>query len=164
MFTDETPLVDGFYVLEKFPGKGGWTYAEIPELVQDKTKPFGWLTVKGTVDGYVLNQFKLMPMGNGKLFLPVKKAIRKVIGKEAGDTVKVILYNDSSLVEIPSEILTCFDFEPERIEATFKSYSQGEQKAFLDWIYSAKTEETKVARILTMIQKLEKGLKWQDNL
>lgn len=76
MFADETPLADGFYMLEKFPGKGGWTYAEIPELVQDKTKPFGWLTVKGTVDDYVLNQYKLMPMGNGKLFLPLKRAIR----------------------------------------------------------------------------------------
>ena len=29
------PLVNREYLLEKFPGKGGWTYALIPEILQD---------------------------------------------------------------------------------------------------------------------------------
>ena len=32
----EKPLVKGEYLLEKFSGKGGWTYAAIPEVVQNK--------------------------------------------------------------------------------------------------------------------------------
>ena len=28
------PLVDKEYLLEKYPGKGGWTYARIPEIAQ----------------------------------------------------------------------------------------------------------------------------------
>ena len=28
----EEPLVDKEYLLEKFPGKGGWTYALIPKI------------------------------------------------------------------------------------------------------------------------------------
>jgi hypothetical protein len=75
----EQPVVDRICVLQKFPGKGGWTYAEIPELLQNKNTAFGWVTVKGSIDSFEINQYKLMPMGNGKLFLPVKASIRKKI-------------------------------------------------------------------------------------
>ena len=36
---EEQPLVDKEYLLEKFPGKGGWTYAMIPEVLQDPHAP-----------------------------------------------------------------------------------------------------------------------------
>ena len=62
--------------------------------MQDKSKPFGWVKVKGTIDGVPFNKYHLMPMGNGKLFLPVKSEIRKKIKKVAGDSVHVILYPD----------------------------------------------------------------------
>ena len=38
----EVPLVDKDYLLERTPGNGGWTYAPIPEVPQDKKAPFGW--------------------------------------------------------------------------------------------------------------------------
>ncbi len=67
----EEPLIDANYLLEKIPGKGGWTYAAIPEIIQDKNTPFGWVTVRGFIDNYELKHYKLMPMGNGHLFLPL---------------------------------------------------------------------------------------------
>ena len=158
------PLVDKEYLLQKFPGKGGWTYAEIPEILQNKANPFGWVTVKGSIDGYELNRYKLMPMGNGQLFLPVKAAIRKAIGKEAGDTVRVILYADHSALEIPAEILACFEMEPPKVLETFRSFTEGEQKAYLDWIEAAKQEETKVDRIATMLRRVGQGLRLSDSL
>ena len=158
----EKPLVDAKYLLQKFPGKGGWTYAAIPEIVQDKTKPFGWVQVHGSIDDYQLKQFKLMPMGEGRLFLPVKAAIRKKIKKEAGDFVHITLYADASIVETPEEIVECFANEPAKLYDTFRSFTQGERKAYLDWIYAAKTEETKADRIATMMERLEKQLKLYD--
>ena len=158
----ENPLVNSEYLLQKFPGKGGWTFAEIPEILQNKNNPFGWVKVKGTIDKFELKQYKLMPMGNGKLFLPVKAEIRKKIKKQEGDYVKVILYSDESLLEIPSEIIACFKNESKRIYDTFLNFSEGEQKAYLDWIYNAKTDETKSNRILKMIIRLEKKLKFYD--
>lgn len=156
------PLIDKKYLLAKFPGKGGWTYAAIPEILQNKENPFGWVTVRGTIDGYELKQYKLMPMGNGQLFLPVKAQIRKRINKEAGDFVHIILYPDVSSVEIPKEILECFEMEPPSSLETFLSFSEGEKKVYLDWIYSAKKEETKAERIAKMMERLEKGLKFYD--
>lgn len=159
---EETPLVNTEYLLQKFPGKGGWTYAEIPEIAQNKNNPFGWVTVKGFIDGYELKQYKLMPMGTGKLFLPVKAAIRKLIKKEAGDYVKVTLYLDNSFFQLPEEIKQCFANEPDNLFKTFLLFTDSEQKASIDWIYDAKTEDTKANRIATMMARLEKGLKLYD--
>ncbi len=156
----EKPLVDSTYLLEKIPGKGGWTYAAIPEVLQSKETPFGWVRVKGSIDGYEVKQYKLMPMGNGQLFLPVKAQIRKKIKKEAGDTVKIILYADDSELEIPADILACFDNEAPSIKQTFRSFSEGQQKAYLKWIAAAKKEETKANRIAEMMCRLEDGLKF----
>lgn len=158
----EKPLVDKKYLLEKFPGKGGWTYAAIPEILQNKNKPFGWVTVKGSIDNYKLKQYKLMPMGNGQLFLPVKAQIRKKLKKAAGDFVHVILYPDESPVTTPQEILDCFEMESQATLDTFLSFTEGERKAYLDWIYGAKKEETKAERIAKMMVRLEKGLKFYD--
>ncbi|NEM96390.1 YdeI/OmpD-associated family protein [Pontibacter burrus] len=147
------PLTDKAYLLEKFPGKGGWTYAAIPEIAPDKHTHFGWVRVKGTIDGYEIKGFHLMPMGNGKLFLPVKSEIRKKIKKQAGDWVQVILYSDNTPQEVPEELLLCLRDEPAAYEK-FQNCTDGEQKAITDWIYSSKTDETKVERIVQTIDKL----------
>ncbi|AXG74623.1 DUF1905 domain-containing protein [Flavobacterium arcticum] len=149
-------LANKTYLLEKFSGKGGWTYAQIPEIKPDTSAPFGWVRVRGTIDDYEIKNYRLMPMGNGKLFLPVKAEIRKKIKKQAGDYVQVILYLDDTPVELPEELKLCLQNEPNAYE-TFCSYTDGEQKAFIDWIYTAKKEETKVERIIKLLKKLEKS-------
>ncbi len=158
----QIPLVNSEYILQKFPGKGGWTYAEIPEVLQNRNNPFGWVKVKGTIDAYEIRNYKLMPMGNGKLFLPVKASIRKKIGKEVGDTIRIVLYNDETPLEIPLEILDCFNNEPATSFEIFQSFTEGEQKAYLDWIYSAKTDNTKALRILKMMDRIQQNLKFNN--
>lgn len=158
----EKPLVDEEYLLQKFPGKGGWTYAAIPEVLQNKKAPFGWVKVRGSIDDYPSKHYKLMPMGNGQLFLPVKAEIRKKINKRDGDYVKVVLYPDNSSLEIPGEILECFKNEPKQLFTTFRSFTEGKQKAYLDWIYDAKSDGTKAARIIKMMDRLTKRLSLYD--
>lgn len=157
-------LINKDYLLQKFPGKGAWTYAEIPEIPQNSKNPFGWVQVKGAIDDYPLRQFKLMPMGNGRLFLPVRASIRKKIKKEAGDHVHLILDLDHSELEIPTEIMECFKNEPKSIYESFSSFSDGEKKAYLDWIYLAKTDATKVKRIAQMMERLQYNLKLRDRI
>ncbi|MDD5150107.1 MAG: YdeI/OmpD-associated family protein [Flavobacterium sp.] len=151
--TEQIPLVDKEYLLEKFQGKGGWTFARIPEIVQNKNKPFGWVRVRGTIDKFEIKNYNLQPMGNGNLFLPVKAEIRKKIRKEEGDYVRIILFTDNFPTEITEELKLCLMDVPNAYEA-FLSYSNGEQKTFLEWIYSAKTDATKVERIAKMIDKI----------
>lgn len=149
----EIPLIDAKYLLEKFPGKGGWTYASIPEVLQRKDTPFGWVRVRGFIDSYTLNPCKLMPMGNGTLFLPVKVSIRKIIHKQEGDWVHIILYENLIPSTIPEELIECFKSEPNAY-TSFLQHPEPKQMAIVAWIYDAQNEPEKIRRILQTIDKL----------
>jgi len=147
-------LVDAIYQLHKFSGKGGWTYAEIPEVTPDKHAWFNWVKVRGFIDHYELKHYRLMPMGNGHLFLPVKAAIRKAINKGEGDTVRIILYADDTPLEITQELIDCFELEDPRLVVVFRNETESQQKGFMDWINEAKKEETKAKRIVRIMDYL----------
>jgi hypothetical protein len=154
--TQQIPLVDKEYLLEKFQGKGGWTFARIPEIAQNKNTPFGWVRVRGKIDNFEIKNYNLQPMGNGNLFLPVKAEIRKKLNKKEGNYVHIILFADNFPTEIPEELKLCLMDEPNAYEA-FLNYTNGEQKIFIEWIYSAKTDTTKVERIAKTIEKIIVG-------
>lgn len=147
-------VVNKTCLLKKFPGKGGWTYAEIPEIKPNHKMPFGWVQVSGWIDNYELDKIKLMPMGNGSLFLSVKASIRKTLKKEAGDWVSIQLKLDENDISIPQEIMDCLRIESEEHYNAFLKLSNSNRKAFIDWIYEAKTEKTKLKRILKMLESL----------
>jgi len=158
---NEKPLIDKIYLLEKFPCKMGWTYTEIPEILPDKKSPFSWVKVKGSIDGFEINKYHLMPSGRGTLMLSVKSEIRKKIKKQAGDYVHVILYPDNDPLEIPEELLTCLQDDTEALKF-FNSLNENEQYNYVKWIYSAKTERTKVDRIAKTVINLSKCHKFSD--
>lgn len=146
-------LVNRICRMERFPGKGGWTYVLLPEIPPDPHAHFGWVRVKGSIDGIPISQYHLMPSGNGQLFLPVKAAIRKKLGKSAGDEIRVILFPDNSPVALPGDIRECLADEPAALEA-FDRLSPAEQKKQLDYIRAAVKEETKAERIAGLIRLL----------
>jgi len=76
--------------------------------------------------------------------------------------VRVILFADESDLLIPEEIVECFKNEPKNVYETFLTFTEGGQKTYLDWIYDAKTEETKVNRIIRMMDRLKKKLNFYD--
>jgi Domain of unknown function (DUF1905)/Bacteriocin-protection, YdeI or OmpD-Associated len=143
-------------LLEKIPGKGGWTYAKIPALEGAKHTHFGALRVNGSIDGYVLEHYNLMPMGKGRLFLPVKAAIRKQIKKEAGDFVEVILYADTEIVEVPQNFKLCLEDEPLALQK-FQLLPEEEKMRLLQWIEAPLLDDTRIDRMAKAITALASG-------
>src|SRR5688500_13043021 len=146
-------IVDITARLERFAGKGGWTYAPVPAIDTARKNSFGWVRVKGFIDNYEIKQSHLLPMGNGRLFLAVKAEIRKKIRKQAGDTVRVQLYYDDSPVEVPVDFMECLEDEPKALQV-FNSLSDSRKKLIVDHILQAKNESTRVARMAKAINEL----------
>jgi len=75
--------------LEKSKNKGGWTYVVWPGSAKFfGTK--GLVKISGKIDGYPFSA-SFMAMGDGQHMLPIKAETRQAIGKDVGQTVKVLL-------------------------------------------------------------------------
>jgi hypothetical protein len=146
------PLVNKKILLEKFQGKGGWTYTRLPGVKPDPHAHFGWIKVRGLIDDFEIRQYHLMPMGNGELFLPVRAEIRKKIKKQAGDTVKVVLYRDEDEIYIQEELQACLDMDPDA-KKSFDKLSIEKQRELIQYIYKLKNPENRAERIAELMNK-----------
>jgi uncharacterized protein YdeI (YjbR/CyaY-like superfamily) len=105
------------------------------------------LRVKGTVDA-VPFKGTLMPLGSGRHFIVVNRELQERIGKKAGDVVEVEFDPDTSAVRvsIPKDFARALSSDP-GAKAEFEKMAPSHRKAYVTWIGSAKTRETRTRRI-----------------
>ena len=78
--------------------KTGWTYFAIPPDLAELLNP-GVRTayrVKGLLDAYAIKQVAIIPMGGGEFIMPLNAAMRKALGKRAGNQLQVELQLDKA--------------------------------------------------------------------
>lgn len=157
------PIANKKVLLLKYPGKGGWTYAIVSGIAATYRLKGGIIKVKGSIDTCEIKKHTLFPLKEQptNYFMPVKAIIRKQIKKEAGDYVHVVFYPDNEPTDVPDELLVCLQEEPEAL-TFFNSLPESDKHHYIKWIYSVKTEETKVERIAKSIDKLLKHQKFYD--
>lgn len=77
--------------------------------------------------------------------------MRKGTSKGKGAMLRVRLEFDADFkMEVPDELLECFDFEPEAFDF-FNSLTKSHRGYFIKWITDAKTEQTRANRIAATI-------------
>ncbi|MGB4465402.1 MAG: YdeI/OmpD-associated family protein [Eubacteriales bacterium] len=139
--------------IKRLEGKIQWSVFYFPKSAEECFGSKGNIPVKITVDGHPF-QHTLLPSRNGH-YLVYNEFIRRTIGKDIGDVVRVTLEKD----EQPRVFTTPAYLEKALadggvLEAFLKQpdYLKREQ---VNSIELAKKEETKANRIQKLIQKLK---------
>lgn len=148
-------LFNAEVVLSRFPGKGGWTYAPVGQLPFKVKTHFGNLKVSGQLDELVLTDAHLMPMGKGLRFLPVNAALRKQLGKQAGDVVRLRLFVAAESVDSAislADFTECLAEVPAALRA-FEALAAPQQQQLFEQVASAEQQQ-QVARVEAVIAQL----------
>lgn len=119
----------------------------------------GQVKVKVTYNG-VPYRGSLAKMGHHCHFLLVRKDIRKLIGKNAGDTVLVTVQRDTEerVVEVPDDLAAALAAAPEA-QAHYEKLSYSHRKEYVRWITEAKKAETRANRVSRTVEMLLEGKK-----
>jgi hypothetical protein len=119
----------------------------------------GQVKVKVTYDG-VHYRGSLAKMGHHCHFLLVRKDIRKLIGKNAGDTVWVTVQRDTEerIVEVPEDLALLLAAQPEA-KTRYEKLSYTHRKEYVRWINDAKRPETRGRRLHKTVEMLLNGKK-----
>ena len=136
------------------------TFVVIPAEVVEALRATGRTSVVGTIDGHAFqNQF--MPYtfeGIGRqVVMPVNKATREMIGKNAGDTVDFDLERDersrSADVAIPTELADALAADG-AAKAAFEALAPSHRREYADHVAEAKRPETRERRAAQTIERL----------
>ncbi len=134
-------------------------YIEFPYDVKREFGTAGRVKIQATFDGHPYRG-SLAPMGGDCHLLGLTQQVRKNIGKEPGDTVSVVLQQDTEprTVELPQELQEWLDKRPEEKEF-FEGLSYTNRKEYAQWITGAKKKETRNRRLEKAFSLLEKRAK-----
>lgn len=146
-------------ILEKGDEKTDNAFVRIPFDVVKIYGTRGQVKVKATFDDHPYRGV-MANMGKGGHMIGVLKAIRKAIGKNVGDSLRVTIEKDMDerMVVIPPELETVFARNP-KAKSRFEILSFTNRKEYALWISSAKKPETKERRLKDIVGKLMSGKK-----
>lgn len=135
-------------------------YVEFPFNVEELFGTRGQVKVKAMFDKQVEYRGSLANMGRNCHTLGLTQEIRSKLGKTFGNLVEVELERDMEVREviIPDDVQVLLNENPEG-KAYFEKLSYTHRKEYINWITSAKKEETRVNRLVAFIEKLRQKKK-----
>ncbi len=134
-------------------------YIEFPFDVEKEFGTKGQVKVKAYFDEYEYRG-SLVKMGRPCYFIGLNKKVRTAINKGLGDMVNVVIFRDTEerALEIPQIMEKKLSAHPKE-KLFFDKLSFTHKREYVEWITSAKKEETKINRLNKFILMLQSGKK-----
>ena len=133
--------------------KSGKTcYITVPFDIKEVWGTKASVKVKAKVDKLV-HRGLITPYGNGIHYMGLRKDLMAELGKFAGDTVDVTLEVDTEerTIDVPDDLKKLLAKNPKE-KNVFESLSHTHRKEYVQWITSAKKEETRKRRLEKTIE------------
>ncbi|WP_263985017.1 YdeI/OmpD-associated family protein [Streptomyces sp. HPF1205] len=138
-------------------GVGAWTYVPVPAEVAERLGGKARIPVAAEIKGVSFTG-SVMTGPQGSRYLVVNQAVRDRAGVTAGDTVNVVVRQDTAprVVELPEDLAGALAAAPEA-QAAFDGFSYSRRKEYVTWIESAKRPETRTRRVEKAVEMLAEG-------
>jgi hypothetical protein len=135
---------------EKFP-QNGWV--EFPYDLKETYGVGNLVPIIVTYDGFEYRG-SLAKMGGPPMLL-LRKDIFEKLGKKVGDEIKVVVNLDkaSRIVKVPKDFAKILQESPQAKEI-FDAMSYSHRREYIEWITSAKLEETRKRRMGQAVEQI----------
>ncbi len=132
----------------------GWLCLYLPKSAGRKIGTRGKVPVVGTINGVPIRT-SVFPTSRGQHMMLVNKQMQKTSGVMAGDCVSLVLAIDDTprIMEVPLDLERTLKSSRPLWEA-FDRMSYSHKREWVDWINSAKKQETRARRIAKVFEKL----------
>jgi hypothetical protein len=137
-------------------------YIDFPYDVKSEFNGRNRVKVISLIDGYTYRG-SLVKMGGDCHMLGITQEIRKATGKNPGDTVHIVIEEETEerTVKVPDDFMELMKNEAGMLEF-FSKLSYTHRKEYVRWIVEAKKEETRKSRLVKAIEMLRNKTKTPD--
>ena len=135
-----------------------WTFLTLPKEASAKLPARGMVSVEGTLNGSPF-QATLDPDGQGGHWLKVDRKMREAAGAEAGDvvTLEIAPVAEEPEPRVPAGLRKALAAAHPKARAVWSDITPIARRDWIQWIESAKREETRLKRIASACDMLAKG-------
>jgi hypothetical protein len=135
-----------------------WTFLTLPREASAQLPSRGMTSVEGTFNG-VAFRATLEPDGQGGHWLKVDPKLREAAGAEAGDVVSLEIAPVAEEPEprVPADLRKALAAAHPKVRAVWSVITPVARRDWIQWIESAKREETRRKRIESACDMLTKG-------
>lgn len=143
--------------VEGMDDKGSWAMVRFPLNVSKKLGTKARVAVKGSVNGFAIRTSAL-PNGDGSHHIMFNKEMRVGAKADIGDTVLVEVELDSAerTPLIPPELKKAIDVNA-AAKIVWVAITPRAKEEWVEWIASAKKEETRARRVEKAVERLSNG-------
>jgi hypothetical protein len=135
-----------------------WTFLILPKEASAKLPSRGMTSVDGTLNGLAFRA-TLEPDGQGGHWLRVDRKLREAAGAEVGDVVSLEIAPLAEEPEprVPADLQRALAAAHPKARAVWSDITPVARRDWIQWIESAKREETRLKRIENGCDMLAKG-------